>query len=75
MRCYFHLVNGHTELVDNDGVEVSDLEDAKVQAMMAVDELQQEYEGFVDDWDGWHLHIICQNGTLLYSFPLVKTLQ
>jgi hypothetical protein len=73
MRCYFHLVNDHTTLTDNDGLEVSDLESAKVQALMAVSELQQEYDGFIEDWSGWHLRILCHDGTLLHTFPLVRT--
>jgi hypothetical protein len=74
MRCYFHLVNGHTELIDDDGVEVSNLENAKVQALMAVNELRREYDGAIEDWGGWHLQILCQDGTLLHSFPLVRTM-
>jgi hypothetical protein len=42
MRCYFHLVHDHDELIDDEGVEVSDFENAKAQAMMAVAELQRE---------------------------------
>jgi hypothetical protein len=74
MRCYFHLVNGHTTLTDGEGVEVCDLENAKVEALMAVSELQREYDGFIEGWSGWHLHILCHDGTLLHSFPLVRTL-
>ena len=39
MRCYFHLVRDHENLIDDEGVEVSDFENAKAQAMMAVTEL------------------------------------
>jgi hypothetical protein len=52
MRCYFHLVNGHTTLTDGEGVEVCDLENAKVEALMAVSELQREYDGFIEGWSG-----------------------
>jgi hypothetical protein len=74
MRCYFHLVNSHEELIDDEGVEVSDLESAKVQAMQAVSELQREYGGGIEDWSGWNLHIVCPEGTLLHSIPLATTL-
>ena len=74
MRCYFHLVNGHTMLTDEEGVEVADFEIAKVEALLAVSELQREYDGFIEDWSGWHLHILCNDGTLIHSFPLVRTL-
>lgn len=74
MRCYFHLVSSHEELIDDEGVEVTDFESAKVQALAAVSELHREYGGVIEDWNGWHLHIVCPEGTLLYSFPLAKTL-
>lgn len=72
MRCYFHLVSDHDQIVDDEGIEVSDLESAKTQALMAVRELQQELGGIVDDWSGWHLRILSSEGRLLYSFPIVK---
>ena len=74
MRCYFHLVSDDEELIDDEGVEVSDLGSARIQALMAVSELQREYDGTLQDWSGWHLHIRCPEGTLLYSFPLKKAL-
>jgi hypothetical protein len=49
MRCYFHLVNGQTTLTDDEGLEVSDLESARVQALMTVSELQREHDGFIED--------------------------
>src|SRR5215217_967352 len=42
MRCYFHLISDHDQILDDEGIEVSDLESAKTQALMAVSELQQE---------------------------------
>ena len=72
MRCYFHLISDHDQIVDDEGIEVSDLESAKTQALMAVSELQQELGGTVQDWSGWYLRILSSEGNLLYSFPLVK---
>ncbi|EIM26850.1 DUF6894 family protein [Microvirga lotononidis] len=74
MRCYFHLVNSHEELIDDEGIEVSDLESAKAQAVLAVSELRQEYGDVIEDWSGWHLHIVCPEGTLLHSLSLSTTL-
>ena len=74
MRCYFHLVNGQNELIDGEGVEVSDLQSAKAQALMAMSELQQESVGIDEEWNGWCLHIHSAEGTLLLSIPLYKTL-
>ena len=72
MRCYFHLISDHDQILDDEGIEVSDLESAKTQALMAVSELQQELGGTVQNWSGWYLRILSSEGNLLYSFPLVK---
>ena len=74
MRCYFHLVCAHEELIDDEGVDVSDFENAKAQAIMAVRELQREARGIVEDWSGWQLNIVNAEGYLLWSTPLSLTL-
>jgi hypothetical protein len=70
MRCYFNLVHAHGELIDEEGVEVSDFENAKAQAMMAVAELRREPRGIVEDWSGWQLNVVNAEGYLLWSVPL-----
>jgi hypothetical protein len=74
MRCFFHLVNDHEEIVDNTGIEVQDLEGAKVEALLAITELRHEIGAEVEDWSGWRLDIVCPEGTLLHSLPLNNTL-
>jgi hypothetical protein len=73
MRCFFHLVNDHEEIVDNTGIEVQDLESAKVQALLAITELRQEIGADIEDWSGWRLDIVCPEGTLLHSMLLNNT--
>jgi uncharacterized protein DUF6894 len=73
MRCFFHLVNGHEAILDEAGIEVSDLEMAKVQAMKAIRELRQESGGTTNEWGGWRLDIVCPEGSLLYSIGLDAT--
>ncbi len=75
MRCYFHLVNRDEEILDEEGMEVSDLEDAKAQALAAIDELRRDYEDVLEDWRQWRLNIVTRDGTLLHSIPLAQTLQ
>jgi hypothetical protein len=70
MRCFFHLVRDYEEMIDDEGVEVSDFESAKAQAVLAVKELQQETRGIVEDWGGWHLNVVNAEGYLLWSTPL-----
>ncbi len=74
MRCYFHLVSDHEEFIDGEGVDVSDLESAKAQAMMAVSELKQEACGIVEDWNGWQLNVVNAEGHLLWSVLLSAAL-
>jgi len=73
MRCFFHLVNDHEEIVDNTGIEVHDLESAKAEALLAITELRQEIGEDADDWTGWRLDIVCSQGTLLHSLSLNET--
>ncbi|MDF2972626.1 MAG: hypothetical protein K0R61_3076, partial [Microvirga sp.] len=40
MRCFFHLMSNHDEIFDNAGIEVQDLESAKIQALNAIEELR-----------------------------------
>lgn len=73
MRCYFHLVSNHEEIVDDTGIEVDNLECAKAQALLAIDELREELGAEVEDWSGWRLNIVCPLGTILYTALLVET--
>ncbi|EIM28534.1 DUF6894 family protein [Microvirga lotononidis] len=73
MRCFFHLVNDHEEIVDNTGIEVHDLESAMAQALLAITELREEIGVDIEDWSGWRLDIVCPRGTLLHSMMLNNT--
>jgi hypothetical protein len=70
MRCFFHLVNGREAILDEAGIEVADLETAKLQALKAITELRQEVDGANDEWNGWRLDIECPAGSVLYSIGL-----
>ena len=74
MRCFFHLVSNHDEIVDNAGIEVKDLESAKMQALTAIEELRAEIGTEAHDWSGWRLEIVCPLGTLLHSVQLTETM-
>ena len=73
MRCFFHLVNGQETILDDTGVEVADLETAKVEARKAIAELRQDDGSATEDWRGWRLDIVCPEGSLLHSLDLVAT--
>jgi hypothetical protein len=74
MRCYFHLFSDHEEILDEVGIEVTDLEQAKTEALKAINELRLEIGEEVEDWSTWRLEIVCPQGTLLHSMPLKNTL-
>ncbi|MBJ6125514.1 DUF6894 family protein [Microvirga splendida] len=74
MLCFFHLVSNHDEIVDDTGIEVRDLESAKAQALVAIEELRAEIGPEAGDWSGWRLEIVCPHGTLLHSMQLMETL-
>ncbi|MFL5021372.1 MAG: DUF6894 family protein [Microvirga sp.] len=73
MRCYFHLVNGHETIPDDMGVEVSDLDDAKTQALIAIHEIREEAIQQGALWQGWRLDIVDPSGRVLLSIPLNPT--
>ncbi|WP_230530734.1 DUF6894 family protein [Microvirga roseola] len=74
MRCYFNLVNGHEKILDDVGIEVSDLETATAEALRAIGELRQEEDGAAEEWAGWRLEVVCPEGNVLCSLPLNATL-
>ena len=70
MRCFFNLVSDHDTILDDTGVEVPDLDTAKIEAAKAIRELRQELSGTKEDWVGWRLEIVCANGRVLHSVDL-----
>lgn len=70
MRCYFHLVSHHDTLLDDTGVEVTDIEMAEVEALIAIQELRQEDSDAGETWKGWQLNITDESGRILSSIPL-----
>ncbi|QRM27780.1 hypothetical protein [Microvirga sp. VF16] len=70
MHCYFHLVHTHERIVDEVGIEVSDLEAAHYQAVKAIQELRQEGEDEDVEWRGWQLEVADEAGNVLLSIPL-----
>ena len=57
MRCYFNLVNGTEEIIDDDGIEVSGIEQARAQALKAIAELRQEDNELASEWKNWRLEV------------------
>jgi hypothetical protein len=70
MRCFFHLLSGDDTILDHQGLEISDLHEAEVQALMAIQEVRQEVDSIDEDLKGWHLHVVDGAGAVLMSIPL-----
>jgi hypothetical protein len=70
MRCFFLLVHCHETILDDIGIEVSDLVMAQVEARKAIAELRQEDDETSENWSGWRLDIVSSEGNLLHSLDL-----
>jgi len=75
MRCYFHLLNGHDTILDDTGLEVSNLEAMQCYAFQAISELREEASQISAEWQGWRLDVVDPAGHVLLSVPLETTLQ
>ena len=67
MRCYFNLVE---TIVDSEGVEVADLNEARGLALEAVAEMIQHNGGEITDWRGWRLEAVDASGAVLFTIRL-----
>ena len=65
MRIYFHPRRAHEVMLDREGVEVSGWQEARAQALRAVEELGQHDAAC---WSGWTL--VCRNATGHVLFTL-----
>lgn len=70
MHCFFHLLSGDDTILDDQGLEISDLYEAELQAMIAIQEVRQEVDSMDEDLKGWHLHVVDAAGSILMSIPL-----
>jgi hypothetical protein len=70
MRCYFHLVNDHEIIPDEEGVEILDLERARDFALQGIAELREEAIQVGSSWQGWRIDVVCSAGNVLLSIPL-----
>ena len=69
MRIFFHLVSASETIQDQEGVEVSRVEEAEAEALKLVREAQGNGSGLRQS-AGWRLEARDESGTLLFSFDL-----
>ena len=73
MRCYFHLKNGHSSILDETGIEVTDLQGLAAETSQVLEEMRQENQGGSEEWRAWQLVVTDPNGQILLSIPLMPT--
>jgi hypothetical protein len=67
------LVNGPEPILDDVGVEVSDLTTPQDMALQAIDDIRNEAIQQGASWQGWRLDIIDPSGCVRLSIPLDPT--
>src|SRR4051812_31406165 len=67
MRCYFNLVSSHHTIIDNEGLEVADVDEARTFAREAVAEMVQDGVPEIAHWRGWELEARDASGTVLFT--------
>ncbi len=74
MRCFFNLVEAHQTLVDEKGVEVEDVEEARSIALKVAREMLDQNQSRIDGWQGWRLEATDGSGTVLFTIRLYALL-
>jgi len=70
MRVFFNILNSGEAIRDHEGIEVSDLDEARTQAQLAVEEMRSGNPASARDWAGWRLAADDQSGTALFTLDL-----
>jgi len=70
MRCYFNLVSSHQSIVDEEGVEVADLGEARTIVLKVAAEMVQEGKAVIADWQGWRLEAADSSGATRFAIRL-----
>jgi len=70
MLCFFHLTDGQEVIADEKGMMVRDLDQARTQAMLAVNEFCAEADDQSDEWGNWRLEVVNEAGETLFAIPL-----
>jgi hypothetical protein len=74
MRFYFNLVCDDEMMIDDEGVEVRDIDHARVQALKAIAELRQEAGTDSLEWSHWRLEVMNEAGEMVFALKLTETL-
>ena len=67
MRCYFNLVSSHRSITDEEGLEVTDVAEARTFAREAISEMVQDGVAEIAHWRGWQMEARDASGTVLFT--------
>ncbi|RDI59514.1 DUF6894 family protein [Microvirga subterranea] len=70
MRCHFNFRTGDSILLDEIGVEVASVHDARREALQAIHEVSQGDDAAEFDWSAWTLSVTDSDGQVLLTLPL-----
>ena len=70
LRCHFNLVYAHQTLVDQEGVEVADVDQARTLAIEVALDMIRTGEAQITDWRGWRLEATSGSGAVLFTLRL-----
>jgi hypothetical protein len=70
MRCHFDLVGAHQTFIDDEGVEVADVNEARTLARDAIREAIQEGALNLANCPGWRLEARDASGAVLFAIRL-----
>ena len=71
MRIYFHLKRSNEAIRDREGIEVTNLEEARSEVIKAVEELLREDVSVARSWSGWTINVADEGGAVLFSLGLM----
>ena len=67
MHCYFNLVSSHRTIIDDEGLEVVNLDEACTFAREAVTGMAQDGIAEIARWRGWEMEARDASGTVLFT--------
>ena len=70
MRCFFNLADARQFILDDDGVEVTDVDALATHVAKAIEEFRLENAGETRHWKGWRLEVTDTSGWVLLSLEL-----
>lgn len=72
MICFFHLVKGEERVLDADGVEVVNVDQAILQVGELVSEVAADGPEELQAWRGWFFEVTDVSGAVLFTTALAS---